>query len=45
MLRIGSRYKEVRSGLINKIKNNEISILESESKNHVCYFCSSRIKR
>ena len=40
---IGSKYEETKIDLVQKINDNKISISIDMPKNHVCYFCQTRI--
>ena len=36
---IGSKYKETRATLMERIRQGAIDILEAKATNHSCYFC------
>jgi hypothetical protein len=40
----GIKYLETRAMLIERIRDENISVLEQEAENHACYFCTKRIR-
>ena len=40
----GIKYFETKASLIEKIRDNDISVLEQEAEDHACYFCTKRIQ-